>query len=333
VAGIRGASQTVLRGSIKMKFNVKWLVTSMVAISLTGLPGFAQDPSTPGPAQSGGWKRFQQSAPPSDGPQPFDPSQAPPQAPAPAPAPPPGRITIPAGTWVTVRVNEPLSSDHNKPGDAFSATLVQPLIVNGVVVARRGQLVTGTVSEAKKAGRAAGLSRLGLELTEIGLVDGNQVQVKSKVMDRHGDTSYGRDAFAIGATVGTGAAIGAAVNGGVGAGVGAAAGLVASTIGVLLTRGRPTVVYPETPLTFRLDAPVSFDANSSAFQPASQQDYGQGVAVRRPGPPAGYGYGYGAAAPYGPGPAYGYYPPAYYPYPYYWGPSFFFGFRGGFRRW
>jgi len=315
-----------------MKLNARWLVTSMVAISLTGLPAFAQDPGTPGPSQSGGWKRFQQNAPPSDGPQALDPSQAPAQPTAPVPAPPPGRITIPAGTWVTVRVNEPLSSDHNKPGDAFTATLIQPLIVNGVVVARRGQLVTGTVSEAKKAGRAAGLSRLGLELTEIGLADGNQVQVKSKVMERHGDTSYGRDAAGIGATVGTGAAIGAAVNGGVGAGVGAAAGVVASTIGVLLTRGRPTIVYPETPLTFRLDAPVSFDANNTAFQPPSQQDYGQG-AVRRPGPPAGYGYGYGA--PYGPGPAYGYYPPAYYPYPYpyYWGPSFFFGYRGGFRRW
>jgi hypothetical protein len=208
---------------------------------------------------------------------------------------------------------------------------VQPLVVNGLVVARRGQMVTGTVTEAKKAGRAAGVSHLGLELTEIGVADGGQLQVKSKVMERRGDTSYGRDAAAIGATVGTGAAIGAAVNGGVGAGVGAAAGVVASTIGVLLTRGRPTVVYPETPMTFRLDAPASIDvSNTAAFQPASQQDYGQG-AVRRPGPPAGYGYAPGMA--YGPVP-YGYYPPAYYGYPYpYWGPSFYFGYRGGFRRW
>jgi hypothetical protein len=104
---------------------------------------------------------------------------------------------------------------------------------------------------------------------------------------------------------------------------------VASTIGVLLTRGRPTVVYPEMPLTFRLDAPATVNvSNTAAFQPASQQDYSQGVAMRRPGPPAGYGYAPGA-------PAYGYYPPAYYPYPYpyYWGPSFYFGYRGGFRRW
>ncbi len=36
-------------------------------------------------------------------------------------------------------VNEPLSSDHNVSGDTFTATLTQPLIANGYVVARRGQ--------------------------------------------------------------------------------------------------------------------------------------------------------------------------------------------------
>src|ERR1700735_4704531 len=105
-----------------MKLNPKWLLTSMIAISLTGLPAFAQDPSSQAPPPTGGWKRFQQNAPPSDGPQSFDPGPAPPQAPAAAPAPVPSRITIPAGTWITVRVNEPLSSDHNQAGDAFTAT-------------------------------------------------------------------------------------------------------------------------------------------------------------------------------------------------------------------
>ncbi len=245
-------------------------------------------------------------------------------------------------------MNEPLSSDHSQAGDAFFATLAQPLVVDGYVVARRGQQVSGVVSEAQKAGRVTGVSHLGLELTEIGLADGHQVQVKSKLLDRRGQTSVGRDAFAIGATTATGAAIGAAVNGGVGAGVGAGAGLVVSAIGVLLTRGRPTIVYPETPLTFRLDSPVTIDANYDAFLPAAQpqQGYSQGP-MRGPGPGGpgpggpGYGYGYGPGA-YGPGgpppPAYGYYPPypyAYgYPYPYFWGPTFVFrGGFGGFRRW
>ncbi|HYL72817.1 MAG TPA: hypothetical protein VEU96_01355, partial [Bryobacteraceae bacterium] len=191
-------------------------------------------------------------------------------------------------------------------------------------------------SEAKKAGRVSGTSRLGLELTEMSLADGRQIQVKTRLMERRGDTSYGRDAVGIGATVGTGAAIGAAVNGGVGAGVGAAAGVVVSTIGVLLTRGKATEVYPEQPLTFRLEAPLSIQGDEDAFQPVSQQDYDQRGASRRPPPPR---YGYSAPPPpyyYG----YGGYGPYYYGglfspyYGYGFGPGFYFSYRnhGGFRR-
>ena len=309
-----------------MKSRVKCFLASIVAVSFLGtLPGLAQDPGPSGPPPSSGWRKFQPATQP-DGPLSPDPAQPPAQRPAynQAPTPGPSQLTIPAGTWITVRVDEPLSSDHNQSGDAFSATLAQPLVVNGLVVAHTGQTVTGMVSEAQKAGRASGLSRLGLELTEIGVADGNQIQVKTKMMERHGDTSYGRDAAGIGATVATGAAIGAAVNGGVGAGVGAAAGVVASTIGVLFTRGKPTVVYPESALTFRLEAPVTLDASSQAFHLASQQDYQPSRTLRRPPPRPAYGG-------YGPGP---YYYPPYYPYPYFYGPSLYFGygFHHGFRR-
>jgi hypothetical protein len=199
-----------------------------------------------------------------------------------------------------------------------------------LLIARRGQTVTGMVTEAQKAGRVAGVSHLKLELTGIQLADGRQIQVKTQLIDRKGNTSYGRDAFAIGATTAAGAAIGAGVNGGVGAGVGAAAGLVVSTIGVMLTRGRPTVVYPETPLTFSVQTPIVVDNSQQSFQYASQYDYNARVAPR-----PGYGSAYG---PYRPPPYYGGYAPypyAYgYPYPYFYGPSFYFGGRWGYgRRW
>lgn len=191
-------------------------------------------------------------------------------------------------------------------------------------------MVGGVVSEAQKAGRVKGVSRLGLELTEMSVADGRQVQIKTRLMERRGETSYGRDAAGIGVTTATGAAIGAAVNGGVGAGVGAAAGVVASTIGVLLTRGRPTVVYPEQPLTFRLETPLTVEGTEEAFHPAAHQDYQQG-GLRRPRPSL---YGYGPPPPY-----YAYPPPYYYGgyfgpyYGYGFGPSFYFSYHRGFRRW
>ena len=306
----------------------KWILGCILVSSL-GVAA-AQTSYPPSGQSTGGWRKFEPSGPSADpGAPPPDPQVAP-QAQAPPQASYPSRITLPAGTWVTIRVNEPLSSDHSQAGDTFTATLAEPIVSNGLVIARRGELVTGVVSEAQKAGRVQGTSRLGLELTEIQLADGRQVQVRSRLMQRRGDTSYGRDAAAIGTTTAVGAAIGAGVNGGVGAGVGAAAGFVASTIGVMLTRGRPTVVYPETPLTFALDTPVNVDG-ADAFQPASQQDYNPSLQQRPPAPRYGY------APP--PGPYYGglyaapYYP---YPYPYFYGPSIYFGYgfgHRGFRRW
>jgi len=248
-----------------------------------------------------GWHKFGE-APPADPPPSFS-----------------ADVKLLAGAWITVRVNQPLSSDHDQAGDAFTATLVQPLVADGIVIARRGQTVAGRVVEAQKAGRAKGTSRLGIQITEISLVDGRQVAVTTQLMERRGDTSVGRDVGAIGATTGTGAAIGAGVAGGFGAGIGAAAGFLVSTVGVLVTRGKPTVVYPEMALTFRLENPLTVSiAHSSAFRLARREDYVQPALYPRSpprliGPPPYYG---------------GYYYPAYY-----WGPPFVFYGRGFYRRW
>ena len=71
------------------------------------------------------------------------PEQAPPyqgmqqQAPPNQVAPP--SLTIPAGTVIRVRTDEWLSTDRNFPGDTFDAVLEQPIVVDGWVIARRGQ--------------------------------------------------------------------------------------------------------------------------------------------------------------------------------------------------
>src|SRR5215469_5371373 len=158
-------------------------------------------------------------------------------------------LTAKQGTILTVRINERLSADHNKVGDSFSATLMQPVIVLGIVVARYGQTAAGRVLEVKKAGRLSGVSRLGITLTDLTLVDGQTVPIQSQLLIRNGPTSVASDVVAVAGGTGLGAAIGAAADWGKGAAIGAAAGAAASTIGVLLTKGYPTVVEPETLLT------------------------------------------------------------------------------------
>ena len=264
----------------------------------------------------------------------------------------PSRLTIKAGTYVTVRINEWLSSDRNQQGDAFTATLAGPIVVDGIVVAQPGQTVAGEVTEAKKAGRVEGTSRLGVKLTELTLVDGQQELIRSQMINQNGPTSVGRDAAAIGGTTALGAAIGAGVDWGRGAAIGAGAGAAAGIIGVLLTRGRPTVIYPESVLTFRLETPVAFstDRAPQAFRYVDTQDYGGQPSTGQPSmgqrppaisggpvPPPAYGYGYGYPAPYPYSYGYGYG----YPYPFYGGFSVFVGprygyygggYRGGYYR-
>jgi hypothetical protein len=320
-----------------------WMMTSVLAFSLVGaLPGWAQDVNPPEepnvPQEANAPAPQDQNAPPQPA------GQTAPVAPPSSgwhrfgearPAPPlPATLNVPAGSWITVHVDQPLSSDQNQPGDFFSATLAQPLVVEGIVVARRGQTVGGVVAESSKGGRVKGTSRLGLQLTELTLVDGQQLPIKTRFIQRQGDTSVGSDAATIGTTTGIGAAIGAAADGGFGAGMGAIAGAAVSTIGVLVTRGRPTVVYPETLLTFRLEGPITVSTANApeAFQPVRPGDYERRTLYRasgRPGPPPPPPYYYGGYYPY-----YDFYPP------FFWGPSFFFysgprfygGFHGGFHR-
>lgn len=300
-------------------------------------PGYAQNPDPeaapppPPPADSnqepapapapGRWRRFSETRPPST------PRYTPP--PAPSYYPPP-QLLVPAGTWVTIRLNEPLSSSTAVQGQAFNGTLAKPIVVNGYVVARAGQMVGGRVTEVQR-GRS---SRLGIELTEIGLVDGQQIQISSTLTNFVAGSNAGRNAAIIGTTTGVGAAIGAAADGGFGAGMGAIAGAAASTIGVLVAPGRATEVYPESMLTFKTMEPVTVSTLQSpqAFQPVRQQDYQQHqLQQRRVVAPApvyggwGYGYPYAYAYPY--------------PYPYYypgywgWGPTIGIGiYRGHYGR-
>ncbi len=255
----------------------------------------------------------------------------------------PGTITIPAGKVIFIRLNEPLSSDHSHAGEGFTASLDQPIVVNGWVVARRGETVVGTVTSAKKAGRVKGVSQLGLELSELTVVDGQQLPLVTELWNGSAGTSHGADAAAIAGTTGVGTIIGAAANGGEGAGIGAGAGAAAGIAAVLLTRGKPTVLGPEARLSFRIKEPIVISTENSrqAFQPAGSDDYNTGRSPRQR--PYGYAGGYPVAYPpyyAGCSPYWGCGP--YYPYYGYYGPSvgFFWGGgfghrgfgRGGFRR-
>ena len=235
----------------------------------------------------------------------------------------PPELTLPAGTLITVRNTQLLSSDRNRPGDSFTAVLDQPAVAQGWVAGRRGQVAEGRVAVAQPAGRVQGVSQLAVELTDLTLADGLQVPIQTELIQVSAGTSRERDVAEVGAATGMGSVIGAIAGGGTGAAIGAAVGAAAGVAGVLSTRGRPTEIYPETILTFRLQEPVTISTQQSpqAFLPVSQQDYAQ-----RP-IPRNYSAG---PTPYPPPDVYPpapYYPPPYY-YPGYYPPPPYYGYYG-----
>ena len=124
----------------------------------------------------------------------------------------PPELTLHPGTFVTIRTNQPLSSDHNQQGDTFSGTLLQPVVVDGVVVAQRGETVYGVVAEAQKS-RGGNSSRLALELTSLTLADGLQIPIRSQLVARQGSTTpTGEQVGTVAGTTAIGAAVGAAAD-------------------------------------------------------------------------------------------------------------------------
>jgi outer membrane biosynthesis protein TonB len=169
----------------------------------------------------------------------------------------PNTVTIRPGTVLTVRIAETLSAARNEKGDGFLATLEQPLVIDGFIIAERGARVEGQVVEAQQPGRAGGPSHLGVELVRLSTSDGQRVRIRTEPFKKDGASSAGSDLAKIGVGAAIGAAIGAAAGGGKGAAIGAGVGGAAGTADVLLTRGKPAEIPVETRITFRVQEPIT----------------------------------------------------------------------------
>lgn len=180
-------------------------------------------------------------------------------APAPEPATPPQpravTVQVPAGTVVTIRMIDSVDSEKHRAGQVFHASLEEPLMVNGEVIAERGADAYVKLIEAKSAGRLAGRSELRLQLIRL-VVDGRSYAVESSTYEQVGGSRGKRTAATVGAGAAIGAAIGAIAGGGKGAAIGAAAGAGGGTAVQVLTKGEQVRVPSETLLEFRLDVPV-----------------------------------------------------------------------------
>jgi hypothetical protein len=174
---------------------------------------------------------------------------------APQPEPKPA-ILIPAGTKLRIALIDAVSSDKNRAGDHFAASLVEPVVIDGRTVLSKGTKVRGRVVDAKESGRVKGRASIELKLTEIVFKDGKQMDIATKLYTAVAQSTTKRDAAIIGGGAGVGAVIGAIAGGGKGAAIGAGVGAGAGTGTVLATKGKEIRYAPETRLQFTLASPI-----------------------------------------------------------------------------
>jgi hypothetical protein len=168
-------------------------------------------------------------------------------------------IVVPADTEITVVLDETLGSKTSTSGQAFHATVEEPVEAEGKVAIPKGARASGTVKDAKAAGRFKGGAVLSLTLTSIE-INGKEHEIQTSDATQVSKGKGKRTAAMVGGGAAGGAAIGAVAGGGKGALIGGLIGAAAGTGGAGLTGNRDITLPAETALSFKLLQPLEVKA-------------------------------------------------------------------------
>lgn len=167
----------------------------------------------------------------------------------------PKPIVVDAGNKIVITADEAVSSKTSNSGDRFDASIAEPVVVGDRVVIPRGAKATGTVIDAKSAGKFKGNAAITVTLSSV-TVHGEEYRLKTTEVTESGKGRGKRTAVGAGGGAAVGAIIGALAGGGKGAAIGAGAGAGAGTAGAAFTGDKDITIAPETKLTFQLREPL-----------------------------------------------------------------------------
>jgi len=171
----------------------------------------------------------------------------------------PAEIVVPAGTEMTVTVDQKLSSKATPAGQSFMATVAQPVTVDGRTAIPKGSSVSGKVLRAKEKGKIKGEGELAITLTSV-TIRGKNYPLAVGSLDSTIKGKGKRTAVTTGGGAAGGALIGGLAGGGKGAGIGALVGAAGGLVGGAFTGNKQIEIAAETPLTFTLSKSLSVSA-------------------------------------------------------------------------
>lgn len=200
--------------------------------------------------------------------QPRNPSPSPRPSPTPSrPDPAPSRprtvtSTVQSGTTFAITLNETLSTQANNPGDAFTATLQEPIMdASGNVVIPAGATVRGRVTAVDKSDRVGetGVLHVGFESIAFG---GKSYPLDATVVEanpqRKTRQSTGEQAGKVAAGAAAGAILGRVLGKSTKSTIaGAAVGAAAGTAIAMGTADVDVILPSGSTMRVRTDAPIS----------------------------------------------------------------------------
>ena len=172
-------------------------------------------------------------------------------------------LTVPAGEELVVELENEISTEFAAAGDHFTASVTQPITVEGHEAIPAGSKVTGHVAHAKRSDKVKGVAELTLEFDRLVAANGQEISIEADTLHLKAESTQKKDAAKIGIGAGAGALVGAIVGGKKGAAIGTAVGGGAGTGVVLATRGEEVVLPAGSPITTRLLADITVEAPPS----------------------------------------------------------------------
>ena len=186
------------------------------------------------------------------------PKPTPAPTPIPTPDPTPVVHAIPAGTPISIRLNQGIESDQTKPGATYTATLAAPLMAGGKIVLPVGADATIYVQSIDMGKTFTGQTMMQLSLTELSS-GGKTYKLTNSFTDVLGPKQavVATERGAVGGAIGAGVGFIAGAFGHhkkVGTAVGAGGG---AAVGAATTKTQPAKAKPEQLLHFKLMKPIN----------------------------------------------------------------------------
>ena len=165
---------------------------------------------------------------------------------------------LPAGTPITVRLQNTVSSKSSHSGDSFESVLDEPIVIDSQTVVPRGATFTGRVLAAKSSGRLHDPGYLRITLVSLN-AKGKPVEIETSSIFVKGGSHKKRNLAMIGGGTAGGALIGGLAGGGTGALIGTAVGAAGGTGLAYGTGKKEVALEAERRLTFRLAQDVELN--------------------------------------------------------------------------